>query len=165
MLASRNTLRSLSVVMREGDSRMTRRRSMHGLLMVSFIILGASGCGTQVPLYRAAANASVNNAAFQGSGVNPGVILPWHNRVYELVDTVNSHQAGPMLGHMRYYGALNMRVTVFAWDGHPTSRGIVFQTDNGKLFKALRAKPLGGPPLTAGARARPFPSSAPQPHH
>lgn len=73
--------------------------------MVSFIILGASGCGTQVPLYRAAANASANSAAFQGSGVNPGVILPWYNRVYELVDTVNTDQAAPILGHMSYYFA------------------------------------------------------------
>ncbi len=126
---------------------------MHGLLMVSFIILGASGCGTQVPLYRAAANASVNNAAFQGSGVNPGVILPWHNRVYELVDTVNTDQAGPMLGHMRYYGALNMRVTVFAWVGHSTSRGIVFQTVPHAAFAAPRGMKNGGHRCILGLRS------------
>jgi hypothetical protein len=71
------------------------------------------GCGSKVPSARAGVDAAVNRAAFQGSGLNPGIELGWHDRLYQLVDAVNANQVGRKLGEVVYHGSLGMSFTLF----------------------------------------------------
>lgn len=109
--------------------------------------MGLTGCGAGSPAYRASADVAINRAAFQGTGLKPGIELGWDNRVYQLVTTVPPREVGSRLGAVSYHGNIGMFFTLYAWVGHPTSHGIVFETDQGKFFEGLNAKPLGGPPL------------------
>jgi hypothetical protein len=117
------------------------------LLSMSAVVMGLTGCGSGSPAYRASADVAINRAAFQGTGLKPGIELGWHNRLYQLVATVPSTEVGQRLGAVSYHGNIGMFFTLYALHGHSTSRGIVFKTPQGKFFEGLRAKPLGGPPL------------------
>lgn len=84
------------------------------ILSMTTLVMGMAGCGTEVPLYRASANASIHDAAFRGSGIKPGVILAWHHQLYELVDTVQADRVGRPLGDVRYHGALDMGLSLYS---------------------------------------------------
>ena len=116
------------------------------LLSVSALMMEWTGCGAGSPAYRARADdVAINRAAFRGTGLKPGGELGWDNRLYQLVTTVPPTKVGKRLGEVSYHGNLGMFFTLYALDGHPTSYGIVFKTDQGKFFEGLRAKSLDGP--------------------
>ena len=117
------------------------------LLSVSALMMGLTGCGSGSPAYRASADVAINRAAFQGTGLKPGIELGWDNRLYKLVTTVPPTKVGHGLGTVLYHGPLGMGFTLYALIGHSTSYGIVFETAQGKYFEGLHAKPLGVPPL------------------
>ena len=116
-------------------------------LSMSAVVMGLTGCGSGSPAYRASADVAINRAAFQGTDIKPGIELGWHNRLYQLVNTVGPTKVGHRLGEVLYHGPLGMGFTLYALVGHSTSDGIVFETPQGKFFEGLHAKPLGGPPL------------------
>ena len=115
------------------------------LLSMSGVLMGLTGCGSGSPAYRASADVAINRSAFQGTGIKPGIELGWHNRLYQLVNTVGPTKVGHRLGEVLYHGTLGMGFTLYALVGHSTSYDIVFETDQGKFFEGLRAKSLGGP--------------------
>ncbi len=117
------------------------------LFSMSAVVMGLTGCGAGSPAYRASSDVAINRSAFQGTGIKPGIELGWHNRLYQLVNTVGPMKVGHRLGAVSYHGNIGMFFTLYALAGHSTSRGIVFKTPQGKFFEGLRAKPLGGPPL------------------
>lgn len=98
-------------------------------------------------MYRVIVNVPIHYAAFQGSGIKPGIILGWHKRLYELVDTVQKDKVGHAIGQVLYHGPLGMGFALYTLAGHSTAYGIVFKTSRGKFSAGLNAKPLGGPPL------------------
>jgi hypothetical protein len=110
-------------------------------LSVSALMMGLTGCGVGPPGDRASADGMINRAAFQGTGLKPGVELGWDNRLYRLVTTVPSTEVGPRLGVAAYHGNIGMFFTLYALVGDSISRGIVFQTPSGKFFEGIHAKP------------------------
>ena len=123
------------------------RRRIALLLSMSGVLMGLTACGSGSTAYRASADVPINRAAFQGTGLKPGMELGWDNRLYQLVTTVLSTEVGQRQGAVSYHGNIGMFFTLYALAGHATSRGIVFKTPQGNFFEGLRAKPLGGPPL------------------
>jgi len=121
------------------------RRRMALLLSVSALMMGLTGCGEGSAAYGASTDVAISRAAFQGTGLKPGVELGWDNRLYQLVTTVPLTKVGQRLGEVSYHGNIGMVFMLYALGGHPTSYGIVFKTDQGKFFEGLRAKPLDGP--------------------
>ncbi len=131
----------------EGRGGTMLRRRLVLLLSVSALMMGLTGCGVGSPASRASADGVINRAAFQGTGLKPGMELGWDNRLYQLVTTVPPTKVGLRLGEVSYHGNIGMVFSLYALAGHSTSYGIVFKTDQGRFFEGLRAKPLGGPPL------------------
>lgn len=127
------------------------RRRIALLLSMGAVVMGLTACGSGSPAYRASADVSIDRAAFQGTGLKPGMELGWNNRLYQLVTTVPSSQVGQRLGAVSYHGNIGMFFTLCALVGYSTSRGIVFKTAKGKFFEGLRAKPLGGPSLKSSS--------------
>lgn len=119
------------------------RKRMVLLLSLSVVVMGLTGCGTGSLAYRGSAKVVINRAAFQGTSLKPGIELGWDNRLYQLVTTVDPSKVGRRLGEVVYHGTLGMGFTLYRLVGHPTSYGIAFETDQGKFFEGLRAKPLG----------------------
>ncbi len=119
------------------------------LLSMGSVVMGLTGCGVGPSASRTRTDVTINQAAFQGTGIKPGIQLGWDNRLYQLVKTVGPTKVGHRLGEVLYHGTLGMSFTLYALIGHSTSYGIVFETDQGKFFEGLHAKPFGGPPLNS----------------
>jgi hypothetical protein len=99
------------------------------------IMVGLTACGAGVS--SDPSTVAVSTAEFQGSGLKPGLVLGWHTRLYQLVGTVNEKQVGKKLGQVLYHGPLGRSFVLFALRGQPTSHVIVFETTQGKFFKAI----------------------------
>lgn len=115
--------------------RRQHRRMVASLLGLG-IIIGLSGCGASMPSAGSDAKVSANTE-FRGSGLKSGMVLGWDNRLYQLVGTVNENQVGKKLDQVTYHGTLGMSFTLFALAGQPASHAIVFETTQGKFFKAI----------------------------
>ena len=125
------TMEGRNVMRRATNRRMAAM--VWGLGMT--IMVGLTACGAGVP--SAPSTVTVSPAEFQGSGLKPGLVLGWHTRLYQLVGTVNEKQVGKKLGQVLYHGPLGTSFVLFALRGQPTSHVIVFETTQGKFFKAI----------------------------
>ena len=111
------------------------RRRIALLLSMSGVLMGLTACGSGSIAYRASTDVPINRAAFQGTGLKPGVELGWDNHLYQLVTTVPPTKVGHRLGEVIYHGPLAMGFTLYTLVGHSTSYGIVFKTDKGRFFE------------------------------
>lgn len=103
------------------------------------IMVGVTACGTNTSASQTPAK--VSTAEFQGSGLKPGVVLGWNNRLYQLVGTVGANQVGQKLGSVLYHGSLGQSFVLFALKRQPPSRVMVFKTTQGQFFRAIVTRP------------------------
>ena len=99
------------------------------------IMVGITACGTN--MFSGKETAKLSVVEFQGSGLKPGMVLGWHNRLYQLVGTVNANQVGKKLGQVLYHGPLGQSFVLFTLRGQNPSRVIVFKTTQGQFFRAI----------------------------
>ena len=120
------------------------RRRLALLLSVSALMMGLTGCGVGPPGDRASADGMINRAAFQGTGLKPGVELGWDNRLYRLVTTVPSTEVGPRLGVAAYHGNIGMFFTLYALVGDSISPWHCLPNPFGEVLRGNTCQTIAG---------------------